>query len=163
MVQIDVRGGPGRSKGVPGAPGPPRPRKRPILSQIQTTPSANLPNYSTKRSPTASPNAGRALSKTVPCLRPGDDRLPRPFEGPQTSQRYKHPLAGRGGSAEFRAYSRVGAPGSSRGTPGSSLKDPPGRVRSTPGLLLKDLGAISRTTARRLPEGGLAEGGFGFG
>ena len=24
FLQIDVRGGPGRSKGVPGAPGPPR-------------------------------------------------------------------------------------------------------------------------------------------
>ena len=41
MVQIDVRGGPGRSKGVPGTPGPPRPRKRQIFSQIQNAPLLN--------------------------------------------------------------------------------------------------------------------------
>ena len=38
-----MRGGPGRSKGVPGAPGPPRPRKRPIFSQIQNPPLLNRP------------------------------------------------------------------------------------------------------------------------
>ena len=42
-MQIDVRGGPGRSKGIPGAPGPPRPRKRLIFSQIPTPPLLNPP------------------------------------------------------------------------------------------------------------------------
>ena len=41
-MQIDVRGGRGRSEGgVPGAPGPPGPRKRPIFSQIPNTPLLN--------------------------------------------------------------------------------------------------------------------------
>ena len=41
LVQIDVRGGPGRSKGVPGSPESPGPRKRPIFSQIQNPPLLN--------------------------------------------------------------------------------------------------------------------------
>ena len=40
-MHIDVRGGPGRSEGVPGAPGPPRPRKRPMFNQIHNTPLLN--------------------------------------------------------------------------------------------------------------------------
>ena len=43
VVQIDARGGPGRSQGVPGAPAPPRPRKRLIFSQIQNHPLLNPP------------------------------------------------------------------------------------------------------------------------